>query len=218
MVRYLLFDLDGTLTDPKEGITKCFQYALEAFGITPPPADELTWVIGPPLMESFEQGCGFSEERAQEATTKYRERYEAVGWGENRLYAGVAEALTCLREAGFVLAVATSKPEHMAKRILEHFGLEGFFEVIGGATMDRSRSKKADVVSYTLERLGVLKREEALMIGDRKYDVEGAGQLGIPCLGVTWGYGGMEELEKAGAVAVAESMKEMTDYCVSLRK
>ena len=130
MVRYLLFDLDGTLTDPKEGITKCFQYALESFGIEPPATDELTWVIGPPLMESFEQGCGFSEERALEATAKYRERYEAVGWEENKLYPGMTEVLERLREAGFVLAVATSKPEHMAERILRHFGLADFFEVI----------------------------------------------------------------------------------------
>ncbi|MDE7298252.1 MAG: HAD family hydrolase [Lachnospiraceae bacterium] len=216
MVKYLLFDLDGTLTDPKEGITKCFQYALEAFGIAPPAADELTWVIGPPLMESFMQGCGFSEERAKEATAKYRERYEPVGWQENQAYPGIADELARLREAGFVLALATSKPEHMAERILEHFGLADYFEVIGGASRDLSRTRKEEVLRYTLDRLGVEDMDEVLMIGDRKYDVEGAGQLGIPCLGVTWGYGSREELEKAGATAIAGSVREMADYCLSL--
>ena len=218
MIEYLLFDLDGTLTDPKEGITKCFQCALCAAGIAVPPADELTWVIGPPLMDSFMQGYNFSKEQAEIATAKYRERYESIGWQENIPYKGIKEALETLKEAGFILAVATSKPEGMAEKILEHFGLADYFKVIGGASRDLSRAKKSDVLLYTLDRLGLKEWFKVLMIGDRKYDVEGAKQLKIPCLGVLYGYGNLEELTKAGAVATAGSIQEMTEYCLNLKK
>lgn len=212
--RYLLFDLDGTLTDPKEGITKCFQYALESFGIHEPDADKLTWIIGPPLMDSFMHGYGFSKEQAELATAKYRERYTPVGWRENKVYPGIREALSQLRDAGFVLATATSKPENMARTILEHFGLAEYFAVIGGASLDLSRARKADVLRYTLERLGVEDTGGVLMIGDRKYDVEGAGKLGIACLGVLYGYGSEEELRTAGAVALVRDAAQLCAWCV----
>lgn len=218
MIEYLLFDLDGTLTDPKEGITKCFQYALCAAGIAAPSSDELTWVIGPPLMDSFMQGYNFSKEQAEIATAKYRERYEPIGWQENIPYKGIKEALETLKEAGFTLAVATSKPEGMAEKILEHFGLAEYFKVIGGASRDLSRAKKSDVLIYTLDQLGLNDWSKVLMIGDRKYDVEGAKQLEIPCLGVLYGYGNLEELTTAGAVAIVESIQEMTEYCLNLKK
>lgn len=212
--RYLIFDLDGTLTDPKEGITRCFQYALESFGIHEPDADRLTWVIGPPLVDSFMQGYAFTREQAERATAKYRERYIPVGWKENEVYPGIREALARLRDAGFILATATSKPENMAQTILAHFGLAEYFTVIGGASLDSSRSKKADVLRYTLERLGVKDTGGVLMIGDRKYDVEGAKEFGIPCLGVLYGYGSRAELENAGAAALAESPEELCAWCI----
>lgn len=215
MVKYLLFDLDGTLTDPKEGITRCFQYALEYFGLPVTPADELEWIIGPPLVDSFMQGYGFSAEKAELGTAKYRERFTDVGWKENKVYPGIDRALKTLKEAGFLLAVATSKPENMAERILEYFGLAQYFDVIGGASLDLSRSRKADVLRYTLERLKVQDTSEVLMIGDRKYDVEGAKEFGIPCLGVLYGYGSREELVEAGAAAVAESVEELTEKCLA---
>lgn len=213
-MRYLLFDLDGTLTDPKEGITRCFQYALEYYGIQEENTDELTWMIGPPLMDSFMQGYGFSKEQAEAATAKYRERFVPVGWKENKVYPGIPEALKELKEAGFVLAVATSKPEDMAKRILEYFELAEYFDFIGGASMDLTRARKADVLEYVLKSLGAGSRSEVLMIGDRKYDVEGAKQAGLACLGVLYGYGSREELEQSGAVFLAATVEEMKEYCL----
>lgn len=212
-MKYLLFDLDGTLTDPKEGITRCFQYALEAYGIHEENLDALAWVIGPPLADSFMQGYGFTKEKALEAVEKYRERYAPLGWKENVPYPGMKQALAELKTAGFVLAVATSKPEDMATQILEHFGMAEYFTVIGGATRDLSRVKKADILEYVLEKLGVVDRNECLMIGDRKFDVEGAKKAGFPCLGVLYGYGSEEELREAGAAALAATVQEMKEYC-----
>lgn len=215
--QYLLFDLDGTLTDPKEGITKCFQYALESFGIHEPDADKLTWVIGPPLAESFMEGYGFTPEQAQQGTAKYRERFTPIGWKENEVYPGIARTLRTLKEAGFVLATATSKPENMARQILEYFGLAEYFSFIGGASLDLSRSKKPDVIRYTLDGLEVKDCGEVLMVGDRKYDVEGAKEFGIPCLGVLYGYGSRQELLQAGAVALVEDTKELCTWCMAHR-
>ncbi len=216
--QYLLFDLDGTLTDPKEGITKCFRYALESFGIHEPDADKLTWVIGPPLAESFMEGYGFTLEQAGQGTAKYRERFTLVGWKENKAYPGIARTLRTLKEAGFVLATATSKPEDMAKRILDHFGLAEYFAFIGGASLDLSRSKKRDVIQYTLDNLGVKDFGKVLMVGDRRYDVEGAKEFKIPCLGVLYGYGSREELLQAGAVALVEDAESLCEWCMEHRE
>ncbi len=215
--QYLLFDLDGTLTDPKEGITKSFQYALEALGIHEPDADKLTWVIGPPLMESLMRGYGLNEEQAKFGTEKYRERYVPVGYAENSVYTGMEEVLVKLCEAGFVLATATSKPTGMAEKILEHFGLSKYFSVVGGASMDSSRSKKVDVIRHTLNLLGVSETDKVLMIGDREYDVLGAKELGIDCLGVLYGYGSEEELSKAGAFGLVKDTMELYSWCMGHR-
>lgn len=209
MMKYLLFDLDGTLTDPKEGITRCFQYALEDFGIYEKDVEKLTWVIGPPLMDSFMQGYGFTEEQAERATAKYRERYTPIGWKENLLYEGIPEVLSRLKEAGYILALATSKPENMAEMILEYFDLTQYFTFIGGASMDLSRARKTDVIEYVLEKLGVSDRSEVLMIGDRKFDILGAKETGLRSLGVLYGYGDREELETAGADEIAESVVDI---------
>lgn len=216
--KYLLFDLDGTLTDPKEGITKCFQYALESVGIEESDPDKLTWIIGPPLVDSFMKGYGFSQEKAEELTMKYRERYRPIGWKENVPYEGIVEALKRLHEAGFVIALATSKPEETSIQILELFGMAPYFDFIGGASFDLSRVRKAEVIAYVLNNLGIAYEEgkpleeEVWMIGDTCYDVEGAAKFGIPCLGVLYGYGKKEDLEAAGAAAIVETVNEVAEF------
>lgn len=213
--QYLLFDLDGTLTDPKEGITKCFQYALKDFGIDEPDINQLTWMIGPPLIESFMEGYGFTKEEAERGIKKYRERYTTVGWAENKKYPGIAQTLFKLREAGFVLATATSKPMDMAKKILKHFDLAQYFEVIGGASLDLSRCQKSSVIEYTLDCLNVHGTEQVLMIGDRKYDALGAKEFGMDCLGVLYGYGSGEELLQAGVVGLVKDAEELYTWCMA---
>lgn len=208
-MKYLLFDLDGTLTDPKEGITRCFQYALEEFNIYEEDVEKLTWIIGPPLMDSFMQGYGFTKEQAERATAKYRERYIPIGWKENKLYPDIPEVLAKLKEAGYVIALATSKPQDMARKILEHFDLAKYFTFIGGASMDLSRARKEEVIEYVLQELKVVDRNEVLMIGDRKYDILGAKQTGLHSLGVLYGYGDREELETAGADEIAETVGDI---------
>ena len=203
----VLFDLDGTLTDPKVGITTAVARALAAFGIHREP-DELTDFIGPPLEESFMGGYGMNEEQAAEAVREYRAYYNVTGWLENVPYEGIADFLNTLKERGKTLLVATSKPEALARRILEHFELADCFTLICGAHPEHGPSKKADVVAEALARSGA-EKERAVMVGDRKHDVIGARENGIPCVGVLYGYGSREELEGAGAAAVAADLGEL---------
>lgn len=205
---YLLFDLDGTLTDPGEGITKAVAYALAQFGIEVADRKSLYPFIGPPLTESFSEYYGFSDERLPEVIAQYRAYFRDRGMFENEVYAGIPELLAELRVRGYTLLVATSKPEPFARRILEHFGLDGYFSDICGATLEETRTKKAEVVAYALSENGI-EPGEALMIGDRRHDVEGARQCGLPCLGVLYGYGSREELERAGAAMLAEGVPDV---------
>lgn len=210
MKQIILFDLDGTLTDPKEGITKSVQYALKAYGIEEPDRDKLCSFIGPPLTDSFQEYYGFTPEAARGAILKYREYFSGKGIFENKVYEGIAQMLKELKQDGFELAVATSKPELFAEQILEHFDLKQYFTVIGGADMEETRVKKADVIAYTLERLSVEKEEaDIVMVGDRRHDAEGAKVHGIPCLGVLYGYGSRTELLAAGAEALAENVEDL---------
>ena len=206
--RYILFDLDGTLTDPKEGITKSVQHALAHFGITVDDLDSLIPFIGPPLTDSFEMFYGFTHEQALEGVRVYREYFTQWGWRENREYAGVREMLRALKTAGFSLSVATSKPEVFALRILDYFHLTDYFDVVGGADLDGTRIRKADVIRYTLGRAGVSQSGQALeqvaMVGDREHDILGAKAVGIESVGVLYGYGSREELEAAGADALVK--------------
>ena len=206
--RYILFDLDGTLTDPKEGITKSVQHALAHFGIAVDDLDSLIPFIGPPLTDSFEMFYGFTHEQALEGVRVYREYFTQRGWRENQEYAGVREMLRALKTAGFSLSVATSKPEVFALRILDYFHLTDYFDVVGGADLDGTRIRKADVIRYTLGRAGVSQSGQALeqvaMVGDREHDILGAKTVGIESVGVLYGYGSREELEAAGADALAE--------------
>ena len=209
-LRCIFFDLDGTLTDSGPGITASVAYALKKLGIDPPEPERLRSFIGPPLMSSFARWYGFDEAQCREAVRLYREYFTAGGMFENSVYPGVPEALERLRAAGFRLAVATSKPELFSRQIIAHFGLEGYFEAVCGAAMDESRTEKADVLRYALETMGA-GAAESLMVGDREHDVLGAKAVGVPCLGVLWGYGSREELTGAGAAALAETPEEMAE-------
>ena len=207
----ILFDLDGTLTDSEEGITKCVQYALEHFGIEETNQDTLRRFVGPPLDDMFMEIYGFSKEKAVEARWKYRERFETVGLFENRPYEGIAEMLAQLQAAGVALAVATSKPEVFSRRILDKFELTPYFAAISGADLDGNHVDKADMIREAMHRLG-RKPEETdgvLMVGDRKYDVEGARECRIPCVGVGFGFAQPGELEAAGAAWFAETVEDL---------
>lgn len=212
---YILFDLDGTLTDPKEGITKSVQYALRHYGIQVEDLDSLIPFIGPPLVDSYEKYYHFSPEQALEGVYIYREYFNERGWLENKEYAGIREMLSALRLAGKKLYVATSKPEVFAKRILEHFHMTEYFDFIGGASEDISRVRKADVIRYVLEKNGIPQDEETLasiiMVGDREHDVLGARECGIECVGVLYGYGSREEMEACRAGYIAENVEDLRD-------
>lgn len=214
MKHIVLFDLDGTLTDPMVGITRSVQHALKAYGIIEEDLEKLCPFIGPPLSDSFQEFYGFSENDAREAIPVFHEYFVDRGMYENRVYDGMEELLGALKDAGFTLAVATSKPEIFAERILEHFKLLSYFELVGGADMEEIRVRKGDVILYTLERLNAGKTPsegkcDVIMVGDRKHDVLGAKEAGIPCIGVLYGYGSREELEEAGADYIAGTVEEL---------
>ena len=206
----ILFDLDGTVTDPKEGITRSVAYALEHFGIKVEDPDSLTNFIGPPLLESFSEYYGLSDENCVTAVKKYRERYSVTGWAENIPYPGMAELLRDLKAAGKTISLATSKPEEFAVKILTHFDLAQYFDLMCGAPMNAPKGHgKVDVIEDALARLGITDRSGVLMVGDRLHDIEGAHKAGIPCAGVLFGYGDRAEHEAYGADFIAEDMDEL---------
>ena len=211
MKQYLLFDLDGTLTDSMVGITSSVQYALEKFGIHVRYLKELIPFIGPPLAESFQKFYGFSKEDAEKAIQYYREYYAPKGIFENEVYEGIPEMLAHLTEAGFTLLVATSKPTVFARKVLKHFGMEDYFSFVGGSELDGSRTKKAEVISYILKTCGI-EAKEAIMIGDRRHDIEGGKACGLESVGVLYGYGTEQELTEAGADHIIRTVAELEDY------
>ena len=206
----VLFDLDGTLTDPFDGITRSVQYALSQFGLEENDRAVLGAYIGPPLREMFMKQHGLSEEQATEALRQYRVRFADVGMFENRVYDGVVSLLSALRAQGLRLAVATSKPTVFSEKILEHFGLAQYFEEIVGSELDGRRVEKADVIAETMARLGATSAD-AWMVGDRCFDVEGAHVHGIPAVGVTWGYAA-DEAELHEADAVVHTVEELQEF------
>ena len=214
MYQYLFFDLDGTLTNPKEGITKCVQYALHHFGIEEPDLDKLVPFIGPPLIPSFMGFYGMTEEQAKVASEKYREGFRDIGIFENEVFEGVPQMLEKLQNMGKKLVIASSKPEDFVVRILEKFGLRSYFCEVVGATMDEKRTAKADVIQEAFARLKITdeKKAQVLMIGDRMHDVEGAAACGIDCLGVYIGFAAPGELEEAGAAYIAQTVEEMSEF------
>lgn len=210
MYKTILFDLDGTLTDPAEGITNSVAYALERYGIEVPERKELYCFIGPPLTDSFKKYYGFSDSQATEAVEIFREYFRDKGIFENVMYGGIEALLSQLKEAGRTIVLATSKPEPFARRILERFGLISYFDIIAGATFDETRVKKADVIAYALDRLTEADISSCIMVGDREHDVKGAKEHDLSCIGVLWGYGSREELTEAGADIIAENVSQLT--------
>lgn len=216
MYRYLLFDLDGTLTDSEEGITKSVDHALRTVaGIRTADLSTLTPYIGPPLIDGFMENHHLDYDTAVRCKNAYRSRYEQVGLFENRVYDGIPQALARLADAGRVIALATSKPEVFARRILEHFDLARYFTIVCGATMDGRISQKDEVIAETLRRLGSPAPAQTIMIGDRRHDMQGARAHGLDALGVLFGFGSEEELRQAGAAALVPTPAAMADWLLA---
>lgn len=207
--KYLFFDLDGTIINTFEGVTRSFAYALESYGIRVSSLEELRPVLGPPLRDAFMNMYGFEEADAVDAVEKYRERYNNRFIAESELYPGIADTLKKLFSDGFVMAVATAKPEHFALPLLEHYGLKDYFHCIAGATLDKSRDSKKAVLAYLIDKLKITDNSEVLMIGDRKYDMEGAAHFGIDGMGVLYGFGSREEMEASPHVLLADDAADL---------
>lgn len=210
MKDYILFDFDGTVFDTAEGITKCVQYALNKMGIEAE-LSELMCFAGPPLVEMFAQKYGMSNEQAKMATELYRERYKPIGWKECKPFEGMHELMLKLKKEGKKLAIATSKPQHLAEQILDAYNMLDDFDIICGAEFDGTRSQKWEVIEYVLNKFGIT-ADDAVMVGDRKYDVIGAKKCGLDCIGVRFGYAEEGELEEHGAVYVAQDTEDLFEY------
>ena len=206
MKKAVFFDLDGTLTDSGEGIINCATLALEHFGLPVPPREKMRVFVGPPLSETFRK-FGVPEDKVDEAIAVYRSRYVPIGMFENTPYPGITAMLAALKQAGHELYVATSKPEGMATAILEKFKLSGYFDKIYGASLDGPRDSKDKVIAYVLEELGP--RENIVMVGDTHYDVEGAAMYGIKTIGVSWGFGKVQDMVAAGAIDIVDSPAQL---------
>ena len=217
MFQYCLFDLDGTLTDPREGITKSVQYALHHFGIEEPDLKKLEPFIGPPLKDSFMEFYGFSEEQAKKAIAVYRERFAPVGVLENQIFEGIPEMLQHLHQNGQKLAVASSKPIGFVRQILQHFGIDRYFDVVVGSELDGTRGTKEEVVEEALSQLGILelsdeeKKMNCAMVGDRKFDIQGAKAYGLTGIGVSFGFAGEGELKEEGADIIVDTVKALEE-------
>lgn len=208
----ILFDLDGTLTDPGMGITNSVMHALKKYGIEVENRETLYKFIGPPLIDSFEKYYGFSHEEAVKSVDYYREYYADKGIYENEVYNGIEAMLQKLSEEGKKIILATSKPEPFAREILRHFGLDKYFLFAAGSTMNETRTNKADVIEYALCECGITEKSSVVMVGDREHDIIGANENGIDSIGVLFGYGSREELENAGATYIAESVEDIIKY------
>ncbi|WP_306479861.1 HAD family hydrolase [Mediterraneibacter sp.] len=205
----IFFDLDGTITDSALGIMNSIKYALEKNSLPMLSEEQLRSFIGPPLREQFCKVCGLTDAEGAKMVVDYREYYKDKGIFENRVYDGVMETLRNLKEKGYRLAVATSKPEIFARQIADYFGFSEYFELIGGACMDESRTDKYEVIEYVLDSCQIKERNRVVMIGDRSHDMIGAKRAGLHSIGVLYGYGSKEELEQSGAEVLAETPKEV---------
>jgi phosphoglycolate phosphatase len=216
-MKAILFDLDGTIINSEEGVTKCVQYALEAFGINEPDLAKLRCFIGPPLEPMFQEKYGMTKEEAWQGVIKYRERFDVKGVFECCLYDGVKDAIIRLKEEGYWIALASSKPEPACRRILEHFGLTPYFDEIVGSTLDGSISNKDEVLEELYRRVSNIgthsvTKKDMCLIGDTKYDAIGAVKFGIRCIGVSYGFGTEEELKENGAEAVFDTIEGVEKY------
>lgn len=212
--KYILFDLDGTLTDPMMGITKSVRYALNYYGISVNDLNDLLPFIGPPLRDSFKEFYGFDANKANEAVIKYREYFATKGIFDNKVYKGIPECLQTLKDAGKILLIATSKPEKFAKQITEYFDLAKYFDFVGGSEFN-GREKKADVINYVLTE-NQINVDDAIMVGDRKHDIIGAHDNDIPCVGVLYGYGSLDELSANHADYIVETVASLTDRLLAI--
>ncbi len=207
----VLFDLDGTVTDPGIGITNSIMYALHKFGIAVEDRTSLYPFIGPPLKESYHKYYGFDEVKQEQGVVWYREYYRDKGIFENILYDGMDRLLKQIKDSGRQVVLATSKPEEFADRILKHFGIAQYFDFVAGAAMDDTRTKKTEVIEYALTSCGITDVSTAVMVGDREYDILGAKAFGMDSIGVLYGYGDRQELEAAGATYIAEKVADIFD-------
>lgn len=210
--QYLIFDIDGTLTDSKEGIAKCVQYSLEKMGREIPKAEDLDPFIGPPLAYSYKTYMGMSEEETNEAIRLYRERYSTIGKYENRPYDGIIPMLGKLRERGYILATASSKPEQFVLDIMDHFEMSSYFHFIVGSIPTGNRNSKEEVMEEAFRQLGIVDEEakkKTIMIGDRHFDINGAKYFGIDSIGVKYGFAPEGELEEAGATYVVDTVADL---------
>lgn len=213
MYKAILFDLDGTLTQSGEGITKSVQYALEKLGMEAPDLKELEVFVGPPLLEQFMKYPNLDRETGELAVRYYRERYSTRGLFENQPYPGIPEMLGKLQKKGYRLAVASSKPEKYVKQILEHFHMDAYFEQVVGSEMNGGRTDKVQVIEEALRRMGLEnRRESVIMVGDREHDVLGARQAGLSCVAVSYGYGTVEELREAAPLQIVKSADELLSF------
>ena len=203
------------MTDPKEGITKCAAFALSHFGIHVEDPDTLTFFIGPPLSETFRGTYGMSESQAVEAIRVYRQRYSTIGWAENIPYSEIKKCLAQLKAAGKTLMIATSKAEPYSIRILEHFGLAQYFDIICGTAMDNPNQTKADVIRTALAKGNVTDLSRAIMVGDRRHDIQGAHEVGMKAVGVLYGYGDRAEHESHQADYIVENIAQLKKLLLS---
>ena len=219
-MKAILWDLDGTIINSEEGITKCVQYALRAQGIDEPDLKKLLCFIGPPLDPVFREKYGMTADEAWQSVVKYRERFDAEGIFECQLYDGVKDVIIDMKRKGYLLALASSKPETACKRILEHFGLTPYFDEVVGSTLDGSISTKQQVLEELGRRMSSLciGKDEMCLIGDTKYDAAGAKAYGIRCIGVNYGFGTRDEMLAAGAEAVFDKIEEVETYIEAFKE
>ncbi len=217
--KYILFDLDGTITEPFKGISGGIIYALDKFGVEVPDNNTLRKFIGPPLRDSFRDFCGFTAEQSEEATTYYREYYSVNGLVENDIMPGMDVALRTLHKQGYKLYVATSKPEKYAKIILDNLGMLAYFDIVAGASFDGTRDKKELVIEYLLQQIKdkyeAFDIVQSIMVGDRHFDINGAKYFSMDSIGVTFGYGDYDELSRAGATYVIDTAQELVDIIIN---
>ncbi|MCM3454821.1 HAD family hydrolase [Heyndrickxia oleronia] len=213
--KVILFDLDGTLSDPKMGITKSVQYALEKMNIVEPNIDKLECFIGPPLQVSFAEYYNFDEKNTQKAIDLYRERFKEKGMYENELYKDIPQLLKSLKEQQYTLVVATSKPTVFSEQILKYFNIEQYFDLIVGSNLDGTRTSKTEIIQYILDKYNEHKLDDFIMIGDRKHDIIGANNTGIDSIGVTYGYGSYEELSNSNPSYIVNSVMELKNILIA---
>lgn len=213
--KIILFDLDGTLSDPKVGIVKSVQYALKKMNLVAPNINELECFIGPPLQASFAQRFNLDEEDTNRAIRFYRERFKKKGMFENELYSNIPMLLMSLRELDIILVVATSKPTVFSEQILKYFKIEHYFDLVVGSNLDGTRTSKTEIIQYILNHYSEYKLEDFIMIGDREHDIIGANNSGIDSIGVTYGYGSLDELNYANPSLIVKSVEQLEEILIS---